>query len=136
MTGAELAVTLTCTVLGEILAVLAIVWRVRGAWDATNEELRKLVREVGALIGAEEKEHADLRAADSAVSARLERHLAWHAEAAPRPLGGNFRLPPPRTCAGGGERACWDGRQFRRTREKRTHAGPYRRPPALPAAAG
>lgn len=78
-------IALLCTVLGAVAVVatgvvfcLRTLWNIRGSWDATNAGLATLVREVGALVLAKDREHSRLEQRTAEVSERLERHLSWH----------------------------------------------------------
>jgi len=74
VTGADRFIALLVTVItGTGIIMTGVVWtarmlwNVRGSWDTTNTELKRLVDRVG-----------DMRDRDEQLDRRLERHLEWH----------------------------------------------------------
>lgn len=86
MTGAERFAALLAAIIaagGGIGGGLGLaargLWRIKGAWDATNGELRGLARDVRALVAANERDHRRLDDRDDRIEARLDRHEQRHA---------------------------------------------------------
>lgn len=54
-------------ILGGVVWALRVLWAIRGAWDRTNAELKRLIDQM-----------QDGRDRDARLERQLERHLEWH----------------------------------------------------------
>lgn len=74
MSSADRFIALLVTVLtgmsilmAGVLYSLRVLWNIRGSWDRTNSELKRLVDKI-----------QDGHERDERLEQRLERHLDWH----------------------------------------------------------
>lgn len=54
-------------IMGGVVFCLRVLWNIRGSWDKTNGELKRLVDKLG-----------DMHARDDRLERTIERHLEWH----------------------------------------------------------